>query len=198
MFHLASTRFINATYEENLAYREKHNEVALYGTLIKIQCKYMLGAIMFVIEMNNEKNMIEGIGLIKNNQLYDKQYKIYKNNDYNRCIYRGYYWISREDILRFDYTIIDICDLILFKGKSHLKRQTGITVLTEKLFTNWPYELHHLKHKIKTLFISTFRDISCETKTMEITEADTFEIIPKKKKLISSNKYKDKEIDIKK
>ena len=160
MSHLASTRFISSTYIENITYREKYNEPAIYGTLVKIQHKYAIGSIMFVIEMNNETNAIEGIGLIKNIVMYDKQCKIYKNNDYNRYIYRGDYWISRENIIHFDPTIVDICDLILFKGKSHLKRQTGITVLTEKLFTNWPFELHNLKNNIKILFINTFRKLS--------------------------------------
>ncbi len=172
MFYLASTRFINSTYIENITYREKCDEMAIYGTLVKIQCKYMIGAIMFVIEMNNETNVVEGIGLIKNHVIYDKQYKIYKNNDYNRCVYKGNYWISRESILRIDPTIIEICDLILFKGKSHLKRQTGITVLTEKLFTNWPlYKLHGLKNSIKILFISTFRKIENINDTITLIDA---------------------------
>ena len=163
MFYLASTRFINSTYIENITYREQSNEFAIYGTLIKIQYKYTIGSTMFVIEMNNETNTIEGIGLITNKVMYDKHYPIYKNDDYNRYVYKGDYWISCENIRRFDPTIIEICDLILFKGKSHLKRQTGITVLTEKLFSNWPlYKLNVLKNSIKTLFISTFRKLSVQ------------------------------------
>ena len=37
--------------------------------------------------MNNERNRIEGIGLIKNLLVVDKRHKIYENNDYNRYIY---------------------------------------------------------------------------------------------------------------
>ena len=160
MFYLASTRFVNSTYSENKIYRNKYGIAVIYGTIVKIQHKYSIGSIMCVIEMNNETNMIEGIGLIKNHVDYDSSYKIYANNDYNRCIYKGEYWLSRKDILQIDPSIIDICDIILFKGKSHLKRQTGITILTDKLFTNWPYNLHILKDNIKMLFIRTFGELS--------------------------------------
>ena len=195
MFYLASTRFINATYQENKAYRTTFNEVAIYGTLIKIQYKYSIGAVMFVIEMNNETNKIEGIGLIKNIMLYDAKYKIYKNNDYNRCIYKGDYWISREQILQMDSTIIEICDLILFKGKSHLKRQTGITILTEQLFTNWIlFKMKDLKSKIKKIFISEFQTpIKLPNIRQEednaAEEEEIFEIIPMPK---NKNKNKNK------
>jgi hypothetical protein len=34
---------------------------------------------------------------------------------------------------------------------------SGITVLTDKLFTNWNYELRTLKNKVKELFIEYFK-----------------------------------------
>jgi GTPase involved in cell partitioning and DNA repair len=66
MFYIACTRFNNDTYKENMDYRLKYNETVIYGPSYKIRDIYPYGALIFVVEMNNEKNKIEGIGLIKN------------------------------------------------------------------------------------------------------------------------------------
>jgi hypothetical protein len=160
MFHIASTRFNNDTLAQNMAYRQKTGESAIYGTGFQINVKYSIGAILFVFEMNNDENRIEGISLITNNTVFDKKHKIYNDSNYNRFIYRGKYWLSREQILAIDPEIVEIFDKILFKGKSHLKRQTGITIVTEKLVLKWKYDLDTLKRQIKSLFINTFDNIS--------------------------------------
>lgn len=160
MFHIASTRFNNKTYIENLNYRKKYDETVIYGTDIKINTKYSPGSLIFVIEMNNEKDQIEGIGLIRNNMVHDIKTKIYDNPDYNRYVYRGDYWLDRETILVEDKDIVRICDLVLFKGKSHMKRISGISVITEKLFTNWKFELKDLKDKIRDVFVKVFGSLS--------------------------------------
>jgi hypothetical protein len=114
--------------------------------------------------MNNDKDRIEGIGLIRNSAIYDdKKHKIYENPDYNRYFYRGDYWVSRETILSIDKEIVEICDLVLFKGRSHMKRLSGITVLKERLFTNWIFELKDLKQKIRELFLILFGNLQSNT-----------------------------------
>jgi hypothetical protein len=157
MFHIATTRFNNATFAENMAYRKKVLEPVLYGTSIRIYTKYSIGCTMFVFEMNNEENKIEGIGVIKNQVFHDKKYKIYSDSDYNRFIYRGSYWLSREQLLQIDPELIEIFDKMLFKGKSHLKRQSGITVVTEKLTKKWEQDLNGLKRRIKGIFVNIFK-----------------------------------------
>ena len=168
MFHLACTRFNNQTYKENIECRLKYGEKVLYGPAFKIRNTYSMGSILFVVEMNNETNKIEGIGLIKNSLVSDKRYKIYENSDYNRYIYRGKYWLSRAELDNLDPEMVEIFDNILFKGKSNLKRMSGITVLTEKLFTNWNYELKDLKNKVKITFIRHFQqDVHIEEEEKE-------------------------------
>ena len=157
MYHIATTRFNNATFAENMAYREKTKEAVLYGSSIRIHEKYSIGCTMFVFEMNNEKNQIEGIGVIKNQIFHEKRYKIYSESDYNRIIYRGSYWLSRDQLLELDEEIVEIFDKMLFKGKSHLKRQSGITVVTEKLTKKWEQELDHLKRRIRDMFVGQFK-----------------------------------------
>jgi hypothetical protein len=193
MFHLACTRFNNSTYKENVDYRNKHNENVIYGASLKIRNIYSIGSLIFVAEMNNEKNKIEGVGLIKNQLVLDKRHKIYENGEYNSYIYRGKYWLSRETLENLDPAIIEIFDNILFKGKSHLKCRTGITILTEKLFTHWIYELRILKNKIKCVFLDHYKhniDFEPEEciKEQIRNEEESFEIIPKKRRLLICDK----------
>jgi hypothetical protein len=189
MFYIASTRFNKSTYNENMNYRRLNKENVIYGTCIPIQEKYPSNVLMFVAEMNNEENKIEGIGLIRNSLAIDKRHRIYKNNDYNAYIYKGTYWVSRENIQRLDPEILEILDNVLFKGKSHVKRQAGITALTEKLFTNWVFELSTLKEKIRRLFVSIYKDKIIDNSinqiegngNEEIDGEEKFQIIPIKK-----------------
>jgi hypothetical protein len=153
MFHIASTRFNNATWAENMAYRQKALETVIYGAGIQIHKKYDIGCTMFVCEMNNEENRIEGIGVITNKLVHDKRHKIYSDTDYNRVIYRGSHWLSREQLLLLDEELVDILDKMLFKGKSHLKRQSGITIVTDKLTQKWNQDLNHLKRRIREIFV---------------------------------------------
>jgi hypothetical protein len=140
-----------------MAYRLKSGEQVIYGTGFQINAKYPIGVILFVLEMNNEENRIEGIGLISNNLVFDKKHKIYDDTNYNRFIYRGDHWLSREKIIAIDPEIVTIFDKILFKGKSHLKRQSGITIVTKKLASKWEYDLEILKKQIKNIFIDIFK-----------------------------------------
>ena len=156
MYHIACTRFTDETWEENINYRNKNDEKVIYGSSVKIREIYNKGSLLFVAEMNNNQNKIEGIGLIRN-LLVDDRHKIYKNSEYNRFIYRGNYWLSRQQLIDNDEEIVQILDNILFKGKSNLKRFLGITILTKKLFTNWNYDLSDLLKNIKQVFLRTFR-----------------------------------------
>jgi hypothetical protein len=169
MFHLASTRFNNATLSENMAYREKmastsaeavvkEASAVYYGSLIKVHKKISVGAFMFVFEMNNDTNQIEGISLVRNTLVLDKKHRIYSNDDYNRYTYKGIHWISRKQIMELDSGLVETFDRILFKGKTHMKRACGITVLNEKLMTTWSMDLNVEKEKVRRIFLQ--KDLS--------------------------------------
>jgi len=183
MFHIASTRFNNNTFVENMAYRDKHKFPVIYGTMIKIHRKIDIGSFLFIVEMNNDTNKIEGIGLVKNSLALEKKYKIYENDDYNRYIYRGNYWLSRQQIITLDSCIVEIFDKILFKGKTHLKRACGITVLNEKLFIGWKQNMAFWKKQIRQIFVQMFsiepleiRDVNVVTNDDNSQTNDTVEI----------------------
>lgn len=161
MYFIASTRFKTETWEQNLNYKKKNNiKGVIYGVPIEINNKYPLNSLIFVIEMNNDENQILGIGLIRNKQLNDQKYFIYKSMDYNRFIYAGEYWLSREFIYRRHIEIVEILEDILFKKKSHVKRQSGISFIKSKLLSHWKenpnYTEKYLKESIKQLFVDEF------------------------------------------
>jgi hypothetical protein len=154
---MACTRFNNETYQENMDYRKKHNIKVIYGSSLNIRHIYSQLDIISVAEMNNDKNRIEGIGLIQNIRVTDKYYKIYNNNQYNQFIYRGEYWMDRKELDTIDPNIGVILDNILFKKKSHLKCRLGITVLSDKLFNHWDeYSLEDLNNRVKRVFVNKF------------------------------------------
>jgi hypothetical protein len=158
MFFIASTRFNESTWQENINYRIKNSiKGAIYGVSIKIYEKYPLNSIIFVIEMNNDINKICGIGIIRNSLSFDKKYKIYNESNYNRFIYKGDYWLSRDDILSCDEALVTMFENMLFKKKSNLKRLSGISFLTSKIYLNWKYNERDIRESIKNIFISKFK-----------------------------------------
>ena len=125
---IAVTRFNQTTWNENCRWREKHNiKGCIYGTLQPICEKIHDNYKIYVLEMNNDTNTIEGIGIISNKK-YPRQ-NIYSTNAYNRMIYKGTQRIDRtqysKEALNFIYSLEDL----VFKGASHMKRGSGINIL---------------------------------------------------------------------
>ena len=60
-FYIGTTRFTDVTWQENVAWRKKHNwELCMYGLNKKIpRCVPHL-ALVYVLEMNNDQNKIMG------------------------------------------------------------------------------------------------------------------------------------------
>jgi len=135
---IATTRFNDKTYEQNVTYKQKIGHVGcLYGTPMKIKETIPLESNVYVIEMNNTTNKIEGIGLIVNRQVLDKPYRIYDDMDYNRYIYKGVKRICVEHITdEYDKRVIYVLEQLLFKGERHCKRAQGITELPSWILHN--------------------------------------------------------------
>lgn len=136
---IASSRFNNETWEENCFYRrEKNMNGCIYCSPCRLSSKIFPMSLVFIQEMNNSTNKIEGIGLIYNNIHCDKYYKVYDNGNYNRHIYKSEFRINRDILMQKNSELVKAFDHILFKEKTHMKRGSGITTVPEKL----------LKHKI--------------------------------------------------
>ena len=132
-FYIGTTRFTNKTFYENKRWRENHNWTGcIYGTPIPIANTPHYSKIekddkIFVLEMNNDTNKIEGIGYILNHIRHDFKARIYSDCNYNRYIYRSKHRLDRKQIK--NASIIEFFEKVLFKGKGHLKRGQGITLI---------------------------------------------------------------------
>ena len=184
MFSIVSTRYNDITWQENINHRKKNNlDGCIYGAPHMLSDKILVDSLVFVVEMNNSLNRIEGIGLMKNNIRLDKYISVYKDGNYNRYVYKGNYHIDREVIIRHNSLLVDIFDYILFKEKTHLKRGAGFTTIPEKLLNHKKCQNINIKKEIKDIFINVF-----ENKTY-FEEKSDFEEKPilKKKLIIEEN-----------
>jgi hypothetical protein len=146
-----TTRFDSNTWLENSCYKERNGiQGCIYGSATKIKEKIPLNEIVFVVEMNNSTNKIEGISLVRNIVHFDKYYKIYSSGTYNRFIYKSNYRIDRANL---EQEFIDLIDKICFKGKTHLKRGIGFTSIPEKMIKTSTYDLEPM---IKAQFLKKF------------------------------------------
>ena len=125
---ISVTRFNQTTWNENCRWREKHNiKGCIYGTLQPICEKIHDNYKIYVLEMNNDTNTIEGIGIISNKR-YPRQ-KIYSTNAYNRIIYKGSQRIDKSEYSKQDIKLIRALEHLVFKGATHMKRGSGINIL---------------------------------------------------------------------
>ena len=151
---LATTRFKNSTWEQNCKWRRNNNwEGCIYGSPTRIKDNIPINALMFILEMNNETNMVMGVGLIANHIVSNKRYKIYEWGNYNRFVYKSQYRIDRRDMLIEEEAIITLFDKLLFTGYGHLKRGHGITCVPEKIYNK---EIDFVG-KFRTMFIKRFQ-----------------------------------------
>jgi len=145
MLTIVSTRFSNATLAENRNYCSKTSiKGCIYGSPFEMSPHILYDSLVFVIDMNNDTNQIEGIGLVRNLPFIDKYYPIYTEGNYNRFVYKSEYHISRDLLLRNNHILVIVLDYLLFKEKNHMKRGCGFTTITQKIIngkTNPKYKL---------------------------------------------------------
>jgi hypothetical protein len=159
---IASTRFDNNTLQQNLKYKEDHDvRGCIYGERIPIKSQVPLNTPLYVIEMNNSTNKIEGIGLIKNNFATDKYYKIYDKAgaDFNRYVYKGDYRLTREELVVINDKLVDCVEQMCFKGKTHLKRLPGITIVSNKSLSLPVCNTINLNKEIRSIFLYKYQEL---------------------------------------
>lgn len=161
---IITTRFNNDTWKENNIYRSRLPDYScIYGVPSQMSCKIAPKDLVFVVEMNNSTNKIEGIGLVRNQIHHDKYYKIYQSGNYNRYIYKSEYYLDRTYLLSHNEEIVSTLDTILFKGKTHLKRGNGFTMLTEKCLKKHEktkdIKKEDLSRELKDIFVNVFKKI---------------------------------------
>jgi len=158
MTTIVTIRFNNETWTSNNNYRIKKNIKCIYATPFRLTSNIEINSYVYVIEMNNSNNQIIGIGLIKNKIQTNKYYKVQNDKNFNRYIYIGNHHIPREIILNFNPQLVFILEEILFKGKTHSKRGSGLTKIPEKILKFDICKNIDIKNEIKELFIYIFRE----------------------------------------
>ena len=157
MLHLCVTRFNNKTWKENQQYREKKKiEGCIYPSPTKIGPKLPLQGMLLVFEMNNDKNEIEGIGLIRNYLRMDKYYKVYSEGNYNRYTYQSPYRISRAEFTEEELKFCNMMEIIVFKGYNHIKRGQGIQQIPTQKLLNKIFGEKKLVDYARDMFISRY------------------------------------------
>lgn len=156
MFYITTTRFNNETFLQNRNYCINHNGL-YYGSPTQVKENIKPNANIIVIEMNNTKNKIMGIGLVKNEIRKQKQHKIYEDQNYNRFTYIGKIRIDSEEITNsYDKQVLAALENLFFKGATHLKRAQGITELPNWILKNKAN--FDVKLFFKTLFLQ-YKDV---------------------------------------
>jgi hypothetical protein len=175
--HVVTTRFNKDTWNENFEYRKRIREFemkeknddgsvddadtvkltrCIYGAPQKLTEKIGNNELVFVVEMNNTVNKVEGVGLIRNQVLNKTDnafyYRVYKNGNYNRYIYKSAYHLDRRTLETLCERLVVILDFICFKGKTHLKRGSGFTRIPDKLYEHKICEGFHMKSMLREVF----------------------------------------------
>ena len=165
MTTLTATRFNKKTWNERQQWMERNrfDLGCIYGTPVCVK-EHIKGNII-VLEMHNDENKVKGIGLIKNalfikekdkNKLQKTSYRIYNDRNYNRYIYKSNYRIDSDSVNQEEKKIIEIFNVLLFKGPKHLKRGQGITLVPKWITNN-----RHIN------FIEFFRELFVKYHSIE-------------------------------
>jgi hypothetical protein len=165
MYTIVTSRFNNETRDANYAYRKKNGFACMYCTPLELSPSISYNTPVFVIEMNNFTNKIEGIGLIKNSPETKRYYKVHTDGNTNRYTYIGKYFVDRETIDDYNSPLVYALEEILFKGYTHSKRGTGMTRIPKQFLkleckddsNNVGIDID-VKKEIRDIFIYHFRE----------------------------------------
>jgi hypothetical protein len=132
--YVLTTRFNNTTFEENMKWRERsEHSGCVYCSPTAMPKAVPPEAIILMIEMNNEQNHIAGFGMLVNKRKTDRDRNlIYADRNYNRYVYKGDIRMDREWLLAENTSLIEKLEILIFKGKDHIKRGVGFTSIPKK------------------------------------------------------------------
>lgn len=155
LLNIATMRFNDDTWNQNCEWRITNEwRGCVYGTPTKMKASIPIGGLVVILEMNNDKNKIVGLGLVKNYLALDRKYNIYKWGNYNRYTYKSHYRIDRKDLTLEEEIVLLVLDMLVFKGYKHIKRGQGIICLPEWILNNKKIDF---RKKIREMFLSRFK-----------------------------------------
>jgi hypothetical protein len=154
---ILSDRYNNVTYNKNIESRMRYEYDCLYCSPKQIK-NIEIGSPIYMIEMNNNDNKIEGIGYLYNSHLINppKIYSDEKYEEWNNYIYVGEYHITREEFNRLFPEILIILETKLFKGRGNQKRGKGFTKLSSNTYSENNFTEEILLSAIKETFVNKY------------------------------------------
>ena len=156
---LLTTRFNNDTWNENVAFREKYKYIGcIYNSPRLMSPKVKPDEIVYMLEMNNTLNRIEGIGLIKNRPVLHKHYKIYSDENYNRYAFQSNTRMDRAKIEFENNELLELLETLCFKGKTHVKRGHGFMSISQKSIKNNNAE--DITERVHRLFMQEDKELN--------------------------------------
>lgn len=126
-----TSRFTWETWHETIRARQDAEKPCLYSVSVPISASVPWKAAGFVIEMNNEANLVMGIGYIMNRPM-DYPMQIHSDSIYNRFTYEGDWHMGRDELMRRMPREMEILEEMLFRGKNHCKRSNGLTAIPSR------------------------------------------------------------------
>ena len=176
MITIVTSRFNNDTWRENCEYRSRLKiQGCIYCSPQQLSTKIHPNSLVFVVEMNNSTNEIQGIGLVFNKIQFDRYYKVYQIGNYNRYTYKGDYYLDRASLTNYCPAVVCILDYILFKEKTHLKRGSGLTQIPDKLLMHPRCNSMDIMKEIKQVFQQHYATIPIQQITTTLQQSDTQE-----------------------
>jgi hypothetical protein len=152
--HVLTTRFNTETWNENVTFREKYNYVGcIYNSPRLMSPKVKPDNIVYMLEMNNTLNRIEGIGSLINRPVLHKHYKIHADENYNRFAFKSHIRMDREQLLAENRDLLELLETLCFKGKTHVKRGHGFMSISRKSIEI--NNAHDITERVHRLFHNT-------------------------------------------
>lgn len=142
MKQIGVTRFTDDTYNENMLWKKTKNyNGCVYGFDREISLSnfdYMKE--IYTIDIRCTKNTklspphIYGIGKIRFITKPEWRSRIYSNEEYNRFVYKGDSYKTKEELIinKENKETIELLEKMLCTGARHFKRGDGLTKLTYK------------------------------------------------------------------
>jgi len=141
------TRFNNKTWDELNIYKRTNNiNNFVYNSPSRLKDQVGINYNFMLFEMNNDTNKIMGISVVKNKPIM-RAHEIYSDNNYNRFTFESIYRIDSSELSEIEKEKVETIEKMVFKGKTHLKRGSGITVCGCKSF-----DIHSVNKKEITKF----------------------------------------------
>jgi hypothetical protein len=128
---LATTRFNTATWNEWVS-QSRVNKCFSYYSPRRISSTITSNCII-VFELNNDDNMVMGVGVIRNVPIHD-HVNTFTRQWYNKVRYVCHRRIGRDKLnvnvkllTGEEVCLLEYLDKVCFKGHAHCKRNCGIT-----------------------------------------------------------------------